>query len=105
MKHDKAFREMSLSMDNLAKRVGTSRNIISFILNNHFNESFYTFVNRYRIEEAKKVIMQEDSNINFLNVGLDVGFNSKTAFNVNFKKATKMSPSEFRKYYIGLKPK
>jgi len=99
METEKVFLEMELTLPGLADKLGITRNQLSFVLNNHFKENFYDFINRYRIEEVKNILAQPSGkNFNLLNIGLNVGFSSKTAFNVNFKKRTKMSPSQYKKY-------
>jgi AraC-like DNA-binding protein len=96
----KLFMNPELTLPDFAEAVGITRNQLSFILNRHFGENFYDFVNRYRVEEAKNILSRKiTDDINFLHIGLDVGFNSKTSFNVNFKKLTGMSPSEYRKTF------
>jgi AraC-like DNA-binding protein len=100
MEERKLFMNPELTLPDFAEAVGITRNQLSYILNRHFRENFYDFVNRYRVEEAKKILSQNiTDDINFLHLGLNVGFNSKTSFNVNFKKLTGMSPSEYRKTF------
>ena len=68
------------------------------IINRHFNRNFFEFVNYYRIEEAKKMLRDQDSmDKSVLNIMLDVGFNSKAAFNTFFKKFVGLTPSQYRK--------
>lgn len=92
------FRDMSITLPDFARKIGVTRNQMSYVLNNHFNECFFDFINRYRIDEVKRILDNTgDKDINLLRISLDVGFKSKTTFNVNFKKMTNMSPSEYRR--------
>ena len=69
----------------------------SYIINTCFNENFYGFVNRYRIEECKRMLeSNEYNNLSILGIAFEAGFNSKTAFNTTFKKLTGLSPKEYK---------
>jgi AraC-like DNA-binding protein len=58
-------------------------------------------VNRYRIEEAKRLLTNPpDKKITVLEVLYEVGFNSKSSFNTLFKKYTGLTPSEFKKQHL-----
>jgi AraC-like DNA-binding protein len=57
--------------------------------------SFYHYVNRWRVEEAKRLLLTTDANV--LNIAHDVGFNSRSAFYNAFRTVTGESPVTFRK--------
>ena len=62
--------------------------------------NFNQFLNKYRIEEAKKRLKDpEENQFVVLKIAYDVGFNSKSTFNTAFKKFTGMSPSQYRETY------
>ena len=65
------------------------------LLNNNYQMNFSTFVNQFRIDEAKK-ILSENPDASILNTAYIVGFNSKSAFNRAFLKLTGCTPREFR---------
>jgi AraC-like DNA-binding protein len=101
MQTEKPFLDCELSLIKLASQLDTSPHILSYAINTGFNENFYQFINRYRIEEAKKLLV--DSNMdhfNLVGIGFEVGFNSKTVFNTTFKKTTNITPSEFKKQQL-----
>jgi AraC-like DNA-binding protein/threonine/homoserine/homoserine lactone efflux protein len=98
MQTEKPFLDCELSLVKLAELMNVSTHILSYIVNNGFDENFYQFVNRYRIEEAKKLITNPQMNhFNLIGIAYEVGFNSKTVFNTTFKKYTGITPSEFKK--------
>ena len=75
-----------------------STHLLSYTINTGFDENFYQFINRYRIDEAKKMVLDPQmGHLNLVGIAFAVGFNSKTAFNTAFKKATGQTPSEFKK--------
>ena len=97
---EKVYLNESLSLKEFALRLKVDPNLISFILNNHLNSTFYDFVNRYRIEEVKKrMIDPAYSHLTLLGIALESGFNSKTTFNRVFRQLTGTTPTQFQKTY------
>lgn len=81
MENDKPFLDCELTLAKLATMMDISLHQLSYLINTGFNENFYQFINRYRIEEAKKLILDKNmSHLNFQGIGFEVGFNSKSAF-------------------------
>lgn len=94
----KVFLDSDLSLIKLSSEIGINSHILSYVINNGFNENFYQLINRFRIEEAKKLILDPKMNhLSFLGIGFEVGFNSKTVFNTTFKKITGLTPTEYKK--------
>lgn len=96
MSEEKPFLIHSLTLDQLAKRVGISPRALSNLINRHFEKSFFEFINHYRVEEAKRLLRCAQDN-SILDTMLDSGFSSKAAFNRFFKKYVGKTPSEYRK--------
>jgi AraC-like DNA-binding protein len=98
MENQKPFLDPELSLFKLASQLDISSHLLSYTINKGFNENFYQFINRYRIEEAKKMIHNPNMNhLSLIGIAFEVGFNSKTVFNTTFKKNTNQTPSEFKK--------
>jgi AraC-like DNA-binding protein len=98
MENKKPFLDPELSVFKLASQLEISSHILSYIINKGFNENFYQFINRYRIEEAKKMILHPGmQHLSLIGIAFEVGFNSKTVFNTTFKKTTNQTPSQFKK--------
>lgn len=77
--------------------MGIAAKDLSMIINRHFNLNFYEFVNGYRIEEAKKRLLDPaNKSKTITDIYLEVGFNSKSVFNTFFKKLVGKTPSEYR---------
>lgn len=94
----KPFLKPDLTLIKLSKQLNISAHLLSYVINKGFNENFYQFINRYRIEEAKKLIMDKDmEHLNLLGIAYEAGFNSKTVFNMAFKKVTGHTPSQYKK--------
>jgi len=94
----KLYLNPSLTLQGLSESAGVSERIISQVINQYSNQNFFSFINAYRIEEAKILLNSLDQNkTTMLGISIDVGFNSKSAFYDAFKKQTGMTPTEFRK--------
>jgi len=98
MQQDKLFLEGNLSLKKLSESICETENHISETLSQFLHVNFFQFVNRYRVEEAKKALEDRDKLVT--NIALDVGFNSKSTFNTAFKKMVGHSPSAYRNSLI-----
>ena len=98
MKEQEPFLNSDLTLVKLADLIGLTSHQLSYVINTGFNENFFHYVNKYRVDKAK-VLLTESShqNITILGIGFDSGFSSKTVFNTTFKKFTGVTPSEFKK--------
>jgi AraC-like DNA-binding protein len=92
----KIYLDPLLTLDRLAKKMNVSERILSQVINECAGKNFNDFINHYRINEAKSLIIR-NSYTNILTVAYEVGFNSKSTFNTAFKKFTHMTPTEFRR--------
>jgi len=98
MSLEKPYLESSLNLIKLAELMQITPHQLSYAINKGFNENFFEYVNKFRVEEAKKLLItNEKENSTILAIAFESGFNSKTAFNATFKKLTNKTPSEFKK--------
>lgn len=98
MEESEIWQDPELSIAKLATQTSISKHQLSEALNEYLGKSFYVFVNEYRVEYAKNLMMKKEySNWSILAIAYECGFNSKTAFNIFFKKHTQLTPSEFKK--------
>ena len=93
---EKIYIDRSVSLKTLSTRLGLSSSQLSELLNSHYDTGFNSFINSYRIEEAK-TLLNKKSGMNILETAFECGFNSKTTFNTAFRKFTGMTPTEYRK--------
>lgn len=93
---DKLYQNPELSLTEVAKKLQTNTSIISKTINQGFTMNFNDFINNYRIEAVKTMLVNGDhKKSTLLGIAYDCGFNSKATFNRAFKKNTGFSPKEF----------
>lgn len=98
MEKEKIYLDADLTLKKLSERLMIHYNHLSQIINEKLKYSFNDFVNRYRIEEAKKKLADpKEGKKTVLEIAYDTGFYSKSVFNTAFKKFTGMTPSQFKK--------
>jgi AraC-like DNA-binding protein len=101
MDDEKLYLEPDLTLPALAEMVDCSVNHLSQVVNSGFNMSFFDFLNSYRVQEAKLILSDDDDQPkSILDVSFAVGFNSNSAFYAAFKKATGVTPAQFRRSII-----
>jgi AraC-like DNA-binding protein len=101
MVNSKPYLEPNLTLENLAQIIGISVRHLSQVINKREKCNFSDYINRYRIEYVKdKMLDPNEKRKTFLELLFAAGFNSKTSFNIAFKKYTGLSPSQFRKKNI-----
>ena len=97
MKNDKLYQEPQFTLQNLADKLQIPAYQVSQVINDSLKKNFYELVNGYRVEEAKRLLLDpKNKNFTILSMGFEAGFNSKTTFNTVFKKFTGFTPTEFR---------
>lgn len=98
MQNKKLFLRSDLSLDDLAKALHTNRTYLSKLINAKYNCSFSTFVNRFRVDYAKHLLLNErDSTLEW--VAIKSGFVSYNSFFHTFKEFEGVSPGFWRKVH------
>jgi AraC-like DNA-binding protein len=88
------YADNTLSLRKLSDITGVTKNHISETLSQHLGVNFFDFVNSQRSAEAERLLAETDLTI--LEIGLEVGFNSRSTFNAAFKKHVGSTPSSYR---------
>jgi ligand-binding sensor domain-containing protein/AraC-like DNA-binding protein len=95
---EKLYRDENMSLQVLADKISIHPHQLSRLINDRLNKSFPDFINSYRVEEAKRLLLDpKQADRKIISIAFEVGFNTKVAFNLAFKKYTGMTPSEYRK--------
>lgn len=96
MANEKPYLDHTIRMEDLADKLNLSRNHTSQIINQHYNLSFFDFVNKYRVEEAKKLLAQnEKNNANITQIVYDSGFGNRASFYKAFRKFEGQTPTQY----------
>jgi AraC-like DNA-binding protein len=96
MESEKIFCDEDISLNSVASELSITPHQLSEILNSNLNMNFYTFINKYRIAEAKKM-MREEPDRSLLSIAFAVGYNNKATFYSAFMKFAGTTPHKFRK--------
>jgi tetratricopeptide (TPR) repeat protein len=92
----KMFLDTEMNVDKLAQELNTNKRYLSQVINELKNQNFSTFLNDYRIREARLLLLDpKNQHLTIETIAGMVGFNSKSAFNNAFKKFTGVTPSFF----------
>ena len=97
MEKEKPYIECDLMLPKLAEMCGINQRNLSKAIKEHEGLNFNQFVNKYRVEETKRLLI--DSSLKHLSIegiGELAGFNSKATFYAAFKKMCGVSPSTYQ---------
>jgi AraC-like DNA-binding protein/uncharacterized membrane protein (DUF485 family) len=99
IKTNKPYLNNDLRLVQLADTIGFSSHMLSKLINEKAKKNFNQFINEYRLEEAKKLLL-ENSETRIKTIYFDVGFNNKVTFNTAFKNKFNCTPSEYKRKKI-----
>ncbi|GAA4467737.1 hypothetical protein GCM10023189_51930 [Nibrella saemangeumensis] len=95
------YLENELSLAQLSQRLNIAPYQASEVIHRRYGEPFYDLINRHRIEEVKKRMLDPAfSHYSILGIAMDCGFTSKSSFNAAFKKFTELTPSQYRQQMV-----
>lgn len=87
-----------LTLYSLSKILETNSSYLSKIIKTHYNSSFSTLLNKHRIIEAQKMILDKNFNQYTIDaISMECGYNSKSTFNKAFKEITGLTPKEYKR--------
>jgi len=96
MFENKYYKNPELTLGQLAEELQVHPNVLSQVINSLEGKSFFDYINELRVDAFKVAVSNnENQKYTLLALAFDCGFNSKTSFNRNFKKATGLAPSEY----------
>lgn len=107
MEREKPHLDNQLTVKTLSGGLSVSHRDISRVINEKTGMHFYDFINRFRVEEAKRMLEKSISQkgLSILGIAYEVGFNSKSSFNSAFKKVNGITPSQYRKACLRFSPR
>jgi AraC-like DNA-binding protein len=98
MDEKQPYIDPELTLAGLAEMLGVTAHNLSEVINTRIGQTFFDFVNKYRVEKVVGDLQDpEKNNLKLLALAFEAGFNSKSSFNSIFKRVTGQTPSDFRK--------
>lgn len=95
------FKNPELSLRTASQELGTNEKYLSQAINAGGGENFNTFINRFRVNEARRIILEGQHNeVGMEELGLMVGFSNRHTFSRAFTQIAGISPSVFKKIHL-----
>ena len=94
MDKEKPYLNKDFRLQDLMKVVPLNRTYLSGFINAEYGCNFYQFVTNYRINEAKRLKLEQPE-LKLQDVAEKVGFSSASVFSRTFARETGQSPSEW----------
>ena len=104
MNEKKSFLQPKYSLPNFSEETKIPVHQLSAYLNQYLHTTFNDFINRYRIDYVKMILIQSSDvkNLRLKLIAEKAGFGNRTTFITAFKKFTGTTPSEFIKAHKDL---
>ncbi len=96
VERERNYLNSELSLKILSSALSISEHHLSQVFSQFLKKTFSDYINGLRINEAKVLIKNLPSDYPIVRIAFDAGFNSKSSFNLNFKRITGLTPSQFR---------
>lgn len=96
MREEKIYKDNFITKDKVAEILGTNRTYLSRIINEQSKLSFTHYVNRFRIEEAIRLLSDPNNETPMKAISAELGFNSISTFYNLFQSSVGMTPSQYR---------
>lgn len=96
--NQKLYLDPELNIKTLIKVLGTNQKYLYQAINENSDSNFRSFLNRYRVDEAKRIIEQKirmAEELNLSEIYALAGFNSAVSFYRAFKLVTGLAPKEY----------
>lgn len=98
IQNEKPYLNKDFNLNQFAQSLGFARSYVSQAINGHYGKNFSSWVNEYRIREARRMMANpENRRLTIEAIAQAAGFASKSSFNEAFKKYTGLTPSVFMK--------
>ncbi len=96
MSENKPYLNPELRLKDLADSLNIPTHHLSQVINEHYQYSFFDFINTHRVKEAQEQIRNQPERT-LLQIAFAAGFNNKTSFGNAFKKFAGQTPSAYRR--------
>lgn len=100
IKSSKLYRQNDITLDKVSELVGTNRTYVSKAINHFAGMTFNNYINRFRIQDAAKMIAEKNFDIPFKKISEMLGFNSVSVFYKAFQRETGCTPGQYREQIL-----
>ncbi len=97
LQNSKAYTNPDFSINMLSQEMRLHPREVSLAINGYLHQNFFNFVNKMRVEEAKRLLCSQTSAITTDSVYPECGFSSRSSFYMVFKKIEKTTPAQWKK--------
>ncbi len=95
VREKKLYKKQGLKITDLAALAGTNRTYVSNAINQQLGLTFSEYINRLRVEEAKRLIRESDGKMVMVAVAEESGFIGEASFYRHFRQLEGMTPMEW----------
>lgn len=96
LKNEKIYQDEDISLNHLAGKLDITSHQLSEILNTKFEKSFFNFINDFRVDEAKELLLYS-LDLSITDIAYQTGFKSVSSFYRSFNRKFGQAPGNFRK--------
>ena len=97
METERVFLDPELTFAAFVERMGASERTVRTLINHEMGyDHFRTFLNHYRVVEARRLLCDQDRDDKLITIALDSGFASLASFNRAFRAIEGRTPSDYR---------
>lgn len=89
-----------IDLEKLAELVSLAKGSLCRLFKAEMGCTIFEYLNKIKVDYACNLLMDEDHSV--VDVSFDSGFNNLSHFNKQFKKQTKLTPSQYRKQFRNL---
>jgi AraC-like DNA-binding protein len=98
METHRPYLDTNFTLQKLSALTAIPQHQLSHTFSAAFSQNFTNFINTYRIEESKRILIDPDKEyLSIAGIAYECGFNSLSSFNVSFKKNIGVTPSVYKK--------
>jgi len=94
---EKSYQNSGINIKTLSVETGIGVHHISETINKEFNRNFFDYINSFRVEKAKQLLLSPEKDCYTIeSIAQEVGFNSRSTFYTAFKKESGITPTEYK---------
>ncbi|PKH50043.1 hypothetical protein CXF68_04685 [Tenacibaculum sp. Bg11-29] len=97
IQQEKLFSITGVNLKFLASQLELKEKELSRLINKHTNNNFYHFINQFRVDEFKNLLLSPKAKqLSLLGLAEEAGFSSKSTFYTAFKNVEGITPKQYQ---------